>query len=280
VQEFQAPNFRGEGMLDYQIMLFIGLLITARLLSIKEFPSALWLLFLAHESLSSARHIPLFAIVSAPLLATELTRLWDQWAGSQPKQSVAQVFYKLGQDIRPQFLRVSVWSLAWVLALITVPAITWPADYPGLKFPVAMVSKYGDLLARSRVFTEDQWADYLVYRSYPTQRVFLDGRSDFFGAKLGKEYLNLSQAQHDWRAVLDRYQFDAVLAPPDWALTTLLKEQPDWQLVADDHKALLFVRKSANGALDRVAYERPGDHVRPGSAGIASPGEARPFVRN
>lgn len=249
VQEFQAPNFRGEGMLDYQIMLFIGLLITARLIKERDFPAALWLLFLAHESLTSARHIPLFAIVAAPLLATELSRLWEGWARHQAKQSLGNLFWKLGEDIRPHFLRLSAWSAVWIAVLVTVPALTWPADYPALRFPVKMVQRYGDLLARSRVFTEDQWADYLVYRSYPKQKVFLDGRSDFYGAKLGKEYLNLVQVQHDWRSVLDRYQFDVVLAPADWALATLLKEQPDWQLVADDHKALLFVRRTAPAAL-------------------------------
>ncbi len=34
----------------------------------------------------------------------------------------------------------------------------------------------------AHIFTFDQWGDYLIYRLYPRTRVFIDGRSDFYGA--------------------------------------------------------------------------------------------------
>ena len=45
--------------------------------------------------------------------------------------------------------------------------------------------------AMPRILTSDQWADYLIFRLYPQQRVFFDGRSDFFGPAIGSDYRKL-----------------------------------------------------------------------------------------
>ena len=42
--------------------------------------------------------------------------------------------------------------------------------------------------------TTDQWADFLIYTN-PAQKVFVDGRSDFYGVAFMKDYLKLRQAQ-------------------------------------------------------------------------------------
>jgi hypothetical protein len=58
------------------------------------------------------------------------------------------------------------------------------------------------------LLTVDQWGDYLIYCFYPQQKVFVDGRSDFYGEALGKEYLHLLQGAYDWRTILQRHGFD------------------------------------------------------------------------
>jgi uroporphyrinogen-III synthase len=54
--------------------------------------------------------------------------------------------------------------------------------------------------------------------------------------------MRLMGAEHDWRQLLEKYGFDAVLVPPKWALATVLKESPEWRVVDDDQKAILFRR--------------------------------------
>ncbi|MBI1897661.1 MAG: hypothetical protein HYS04_14215, partial [Acidobacteria bacterium] len=121
--------------------------------------------------------------------------------------------------------------------------IRWPDNFPATHFPVGMVEKYRAQLAAQRVLTMDQWGDYLIFRSYPQQKVFVDGRSDFYGQDLGKEYLQMSQGGHPWRTLLEKYKFDMVLAPVEWPLAELLKTQADWKILADDGKAVLFARR-------------------------------------
>ena len=69
VQEFQAPTFRSEGQLQYEGLLLAGLIAIGFLLRRGRYAEALWVLFLAHSSLISVRHAPLYAAVAAPLIA-------------------------------------------------------------------------------------------------------------------------------------------------------------------------------------------------------------------
>jgi hypothetical protein len=137
---------------------------------------------------------------------------------------------------------VSVWPLLGVAALVAIDQpVKWPKDFPSEAFPTAMVHENAAVLRSGRLLTPDQWADYLIYYNYPNQRVFVDGRSDFYGESLGKEYLHLLQGAYDWRAILQRYAFDRALLPVDWPLASMLKLDPSWRVMKDDGKAILFL---------------------------------------
>jgi hypothetical protein len=96
-----------------------------------------------------------------------------------------------------------------------------------------------------RILTSDQWADYLIYRLYPRQRVFFDGRSDFYGPAIGSDYVVLLSAGRNWRSLLDRYGFQLALLPLDWPLGSVLEADPDWGLVYRDAVSILLVRKGS-----------------------------------
>jgi hypothetical protein len=103
-----------------------------------------------------------------------------------------------------------------------------------------MVARHGNLIAESRVLAPDQWGDYLIYHLHPRQRVFIDGRSDFYGEKLGKDYIALMSPDHRWESILERYGFNLILIPVKWPLASVLKLSPKWRLIADDGSAVMF----------------------------------------
>jgi hypothetical protein len=109
-------------------------------------------------------------------------------------------------------------------------------------FPTTMLHQHADLIATGRLLTPDQWGDYIIYSFYPRQKVYVDGRSDFYGEKLGREYLHLLQGAYDWRGIVDRNGFDVALLPVDWPLASLLKWDPSWEVVQDDTRVILFRR--------------------------------------
>jgi hypothetical protein len=128
-----------------------------------------------------------------------------------------------------------------VLAALGTP-LNWPRDFPSDLFPTAIVHQHAGLIVSGRLLTPDQWGDYMIYSFYPREKVYVDGRSDFYGEKLGQEYLHLQQGAYDWKTIMDRNRFDVALLPVDWPLSSMLKLDPSWRVVQDDTKAVLFQR--------------------------------------
>jgi hypothetical protein len=245
VQEFQAPTFRNEGQLQYEALLLGGLILIGFLLRQRRFTEALWILFLAHASLISVRHAPIYATVAAPFIACELSEWWSASAARMKKSQAARILHQMGTDLSPGFRRTSVWPAAFILALVLIDApIKWPRDFPSEMFPTAMIHQHAGLVGTGRLLTTDQWGDYIIYSYYPRQRVFVDGRSDFYGEALANQYLHLLQGAYDWRKIMDQYGFQVALLPAEWPLSSLLKQDPSWRVVADDHSAVLFQRLS------------------------------------
>ena len=245
VQEFQAPTFRNEGQLQYEALLLAGLIAIGFLLRQRMIVEALWVLFLAHSSLISVRHAPLFATVAAPLVACELSAWWRQGVAAMKKSSALRILHQLGEDLAPGFRRTSAWPVAFILALAALDApLQWPHDFPSVMFPTAMVERQAGLIGSGRLLTPDQWGDYIIFKFYPRQKVYVDGRSDFYGQKMGEEYLHLLQGAYDWRAIMERNGFDVALLPVDWPLASMLKLDPGWRVVQDDTKVILFRRLS------------------------------------
>lgn len=244
VGEFRAPSFRGEPMMHYEITLLAAVAACGVLLLRGQIVRVLWILFWAHASLQSARHIPLFAAVALPFLAAELQRLWDGWARRAGRRSVLATLAELAGDAGPQLRRTSLWP-AVLLTAVALQAVPFPyfEDFPAERFPTAIVQRHGSRLEGARIFTSDQWADYLIYRMWPRVHVFFDGRSDFYGREIATDYLAAMEGKPRWQEVLDRYRFAAVLLPPATPLASLLKLSPHWAVAEDDGQALLFIRR-------------------------------------
>ena len=252
VQEFQSPLIRSESMIVFAMLL----LATVALVPQADRFEAVLVLVWGFLALRSARHVPFFAIAAAPVLASAIATYWARLAARAGGRSPQRIFWDLAQEFgrRP---RVSVWlPLSAVLVMAAVPA----AGFPEKIFPVLAVERNLSRLtptpAMPRILTSDQWGDYLIFRLYPQQRVFFDGRSDFYGPGIGSDYRKLLSCESPWRELLDRYQFDLALLPHDWALSTALEREPGWRLVYRDPVAVLFARDAAERP-DKTARALP-----------------------
>ena len=97
-------------------------------------------------------------------------------------------------------------------------------------------------LPSGRLFTTDQWADYLIYTE-PERRVFFDGRSDFYGSAFVRDYLAVMDGRPEWQTVLDRYGLMVAMIPAKSSIEALLGESPGWTKRYQDSTAAIFVRK-------------------------------------
>jgi hypothetical protein len=157
---------------------------------------------------------------------------------------VLRTFDRLSSDLSAGFARNSVWVVLPVILLAVIDRpIAWPKTFPELRFPVAIIEQYRSDIEGKRVLTTDEWSDYLSYRFYPKQRVFFDGRSDFYGEKLGRVYLSLMQGGAAAEEQVEQFQFDTVLVPREWAIQAALRRKPNWELLVDGEKTVLLRRR-------------------------------------
>jgi hypothetical protein len=81
----------------------------------------------------------------------------------------------------------------------------------------------------------------LIYNLYPRGfKVFVDGRSDFYGGKFDQDYIDVLDVKYNWQQTLDRYGVDTILLPCDAPLSGALKESRRWRVAYDDGIAIVF----------------------------------------
>jgi hypothetical protein len=243
IQEFQSPSFRNENMLQFEGLLLVGVIVAGMQFRRWRVVEGLWILYFAHMALSSVRHVPLFVTVCAPIIALEVAEWWRNWTAGAPKKSLVWIVNQMAADSIGQFHRTSAWPILVVTALILLrQPIPWPTDFAPEVFPVKMIHAHEAEILNGRVMTTDQWADYLIYAN-PGQKVFVDGRSDFYGPEVGNQYIHLMNGQWDWDQLMTKYHFTVALLPIESSLSQLLKLRADWQIVEDDGKRILLVNR-------------------------------------
>jgi hypothetical protein len=110
------------------------------------------------------------------------------------------------------------------------------------------------------VFNDDEFGDYMIYAAWPTYRVFMDGRSDMYGEKFGRDYLRIANVAPGWKQTLKKYNVSWVIFNTDSALIAALEDQPDWQSVYSDPVATIFVKNEPK-PLELLAKHRDGSVI-------------------
>jgi hypothetical protein len=131
-------------------------------------------------------------------------------------------------------------------------------EYNPKAYPEAALAE----LARPghRIFTHDEWGDYLIYKLSPQgTKVYVDGRSDFYGPKFGQAYMDVMSIKYDWQQTLAGYGVDTILLPVDAPLAGAVKESRRWRVVYDDGRAIVFRLAGETPArVDRYSTSRSG----------------------
>ena len=88
----------------------------------KRFVEAFWILYFAHSSLASARHIPLFMIVASPAIAQEASKWWNIYFADAPRNSVRNILHSLSADVAIGFRRTTFWIVAGAIPVVALTA--------------------------------------------------------------------------------------------------------------------------------------------------------------
>jgi hypothetical protein len=239
VQEFLSPNFHEPLPFKYLLLLLIAVIARSR-------PTVNWIeliliLAFTYMALFSVRYITLFAIIIGPILI----RLLDQMKQELPAK-VSRFFEERSVGLSQIDRQTSgyFWSMAGLIAIVSLGvAGSYHYEFSQESYPVAAVEFLKKENVVGNTFTHDDFGDYLIYAAWPQHKVFIDGRTDMYGAERMKEYLTLAHAMPGWKEITDKYAFSSILFDTHSPLVNALAEDRNWQLIYSDPLASIFLRK-------------------------------------
>ena len=258
VQEWFSPDFHTAYIHGYELCLFLlpaALLVSRRL---KRPADLALLLFWAQQSLQSRRHVPIFLIVALPILADHLAGAGEQlltWLrpGSSAAERVGVRLPGHGETSRIGSLRPAAAGAVVLMLLIGLGiarearglARTRLFDYSaGLAFFPREACDFIDRQGWSgRMYNEFDWGGYCIWRFYPRQQVFIDGRCEVYFDGAWEYHQAIHYAQADWEDRLRAARIDTLLVNPDSYLNRVLPISREWQRVYGDRMALVYRRK-------------------------------------
>jgi Rps23 Pro-64 3,4-dihydroxylase Tpa1-like proline 4-hydroxylase len=129
-----------------------------------------------------------------------------------------------------------------VVAVVAIGFVRHPTQMPAKDWPVdalAFIQQHPDQFA-GHMFNQYAWGGYLM-QELPEHKVFVDGRTDFYGETLLKEFEQTTALRSNWVAVLDKYDVAWTLMPSDHRLNLALALlQPQWSCIYTDSVAAIW----------------------------------------
>jgi hypothetical protein len=232
-------------LLDAAVLPFTFLLtLTAGLLLLnrKNFPASHFFLLAGLGSLSllMTRNIPLFALACAPIVS-ELS-----------SASLAQRRVWNGVEARfVAFGRSAGQLIPVLIVLLTCSYFLYGRyvehrslfEFHPQVFPVDALKWLEKNPQPGNMFNEFNWGGYILYRSWPQQRVFVDSQSDFYGEPLMREYDQVVRVSGSWEAILKRHDVRWIIVQSQAPLVDALSASENWDIVYRDQTATILSHK-------------------------------------
>jgi hypothetical protein len=238
IEEWASPDFHRITFFPLAAMLFTLLGVLALSPRRVRAGTLFLLLVTGFGALRSARHIPIFGLIAAPVIARHLWELmlsrgWERW------------FVKPELPARGLALVV---NCLFLVAAVTAGAgrvwhfVTHQAVYEAVRYPRAAVDYIEQQRLPGPIYNQYGWGGYLIKRLYPEYRVYIDGRADVYGDAFMTEAMQTYDGREGWREPLDRLAVSTVLVAPDAPLASLLRNDSEWKKVYEDRQAVIFNR--------------------------------------
>ena len=187
-------------------------------------------LIFGYAALRSMRNIPLFAIVAIPVLSEQIGSL---------------VKIRLDDRTQSRLLRLAVpILLACVVLVVGVRYVQVVREQPTTEakiFPKAAVDWLLENQPKGNLFNSYGYGGYLIWRTYPEYRVYIDGRADVYGDSFIYDYMSIYRAEAGWQDKLKSEGIQTVLVETDAPLANMLLQSSDWHVAFTDKTSSIFM---------------------------------------
>jgi hypothetical protein len=242
--EYLSPNFHDVSTWPFLLMILASPWMMAAGRRPLEGRSLLLLLGWTGLGLYSVRHVAVYAVIAAPILAEAL-------AGALRGTMVGEAWLKRESrvgELDARF-RGGLWPAVCVLAVgalmalgVRLTPVPGGNSFSSRVFPVQAMDWAIANPPGNRVFNYFPWGGYLLFRAWPDVTVFIDGQTDFYGEGLTREYETVITLAEGWEQILARYDVDWVIMPTDSRLVRALRQDDGWAEAYADATAVVLQR--------------------------------------
>jgi hypothetical protein len=201
-------------------------------------------------ALTALRNTAWFAIIIAPIM----TRCWAEMETSAFLERIRRscffdVSHRSSARIHCQF------NLAIAIIAVLVIFASSPWLYPAIchsslldpETPVKAVDFIEQHNLQGHIFHPQIFGDYLIWRLYPHQRSFIDGRVHLFGENFVREYRKIFYDSH-WEEKLASFDIQYLLLSKDKYQTDSMhmiqsaRTSRNWTIIFEDGISILLKR--------------------------------------
>ncbi|MDX8405475.1 MAG: hypothetical protein R8K50_04915 [Mariprofundus sp.] len=245
ISEWQSPDFH---LISFQYTLFLILLffvISAYRQTKPDLTEIIVPLFFIAAGFITSRQMPFAILTIIPFMGIAFAK----GTAASISASAAGMMYRKHRS-RSRQLGNSEHLLNWTITLIVATGLF--LAYPTLEqqqqqnrdkmIPVQATDFILKTGLTGHMFNTYRFGGYLIYRLYPEQRVFIDGRADMYGDDFFQQYIKINSGQADWEKLFNKYAIDYVICERDAAIRQLLILRSDFRLVYDDDNNSVLVK--------------------------------------
>ena len=249
--EFRSPNFHSVSahglLMEFAMIAATLLLWRPRIQPTDVVVTGTWGLL----ALLATRNMPIFALVITPIFA----KLWQAGLGNATPGRWLNVYRRLSDNVTRVNCSADGRATVAMAFLALVVVVAKPilvggtpilsTDVLSNRYPVAAVqfiAAHPQAVAEE-MFNDYGWGGYLVL-TMPQHRVFVDGRNDFYGPDLIREYTSVNTVETNWEAVFQKYGVGWTILPRTHPLNVLLSLGRDWNLAYADDVAAVYARQN------------------------------------
>ena len=246
--EYLPPDFQHSSTWPFLIMIVLSVIMLALTRKRLKMVHILLISGWTAMSLYSARNIPLYAVVVAPILVVESA----DFIRGNPISIIAEKFNAFQSRLVSieKSLKGGFWSSVVILAIGILLLMGYSLDFQDKGnqflddvFPVEAVDWIKEKNIDGNGFNYFPWGGYLLYRIWPDKLVFIDGQTDFYGELLTRQYEQVIMLSPGWERVLDQYDVDWVIMPIGSDLSTALKSTTGWDQIYRDEFSEIINRE-------------------------------------
>jgi len=236
ITEWQSPDFHDPA--HWPLLIYMGAVAVFARWRVPWWLSILAFLGIV-MTLLALRNGAVAAIIGAPAIAVGMDSALRDWRPDRPAPSP-----RVARQRRVlELVLGAVVVVAGILIFVPRdPAAAVDASIER-ELPVQGVELLLERVPDGRILAWYGWGGYVDGLMYDQgARVFVDGRNDMYDQSILDEYNRVRGAEEGWEEIVDRYDVDALLFPPNEPITKGPAETAGWCEAYRDDNEVVFLR--------------------------------------